>query len=94
MNSDDIEWDPAKAASNARMHGGVTFHDAAAALMDLYVQTWEERNAIGEQRLMAVGMDTKLRLLTVVYTLRGDKRRIISARKADASQRRDYERQF
>ena len=42
---------------------------------------------------MTLGMDSLGRLLVVVYTWRGDEVRLISARKADRSERRQYESQ-
>lgn len=94
MNSDDFEWDPVKAARNAVLHRGVTFQDAATALQDPYVITSEDCSARGEQRFVALGADAKDRLLNVIYTGRVGKQRIISAWKANSTQRKQYERQF
>lgn len=48
-------------------------------------------DASGEERFVILGMDAMGRLLVVVYTWRGDRIRIISARKATKSERRHYE---
>jgi uncharacterized DUF497 family protein len=37
-----------------------------------------------------VGMSARARLITVVYTLRGDNPRLISARKATAKEAKNY----
>jgi uncharacterized DUF497 family protein len=44
-----------------------------------------------EQRFIVIGMDHLWRLLVVVYTDRGDRVRLISARSATRSERRNYE---
>ncbi len=45
----------------------------------------------GEVRYVSMGIDVLGRLLVVVYTIRGDHIRFISARKADRFERRQYE---
>ena len=44
-----------------------------------------------EDRFVILGMSSKNRLLVVVHTERGDKIRIISARKATKKERKQYE---
>lgn len=78
----DIEWDPDKATSNLTKHG-VSFDEAATALLDPSALAQEDPAAESESRWVLIGMTAKARLLTVVYTLRPDDRlRLISARKA------------
>ena len=48
----------------------------------------EERD---EERFVIIGMDALGRLLVVVYTWRGDRVRLISARRATSRERRQYE---
>ena len=43
-----------------------------------------------EQRFITVGIDFLGRLLVVIYTYRGDKIRLISARKATRKESKDY----
>lgn len=88
-----IEFDPLKANENPDKHGGVTFEEAAPALLDPFALTHEDMDH-GEQRFVTLGMGGKRRLLLVVWTLRGDAIRIISAWKAKKPQRRRYESQF
>ncbi len=85
----DIEWDAAKAASNRKKHG-VDFADAATALNDELSLTMPDEGS-DEQRFVTLGMDATARLLVVVFTVRGDVMRLISARKATRSERRQYE---
>ena len=46
----------------------------------------------GEERFIGLWMDTLGRLLVVVYTFRGEKIRVISARPATPSERNTYQR--
>lgn len=90
----EIEFDPEKAATNSLNHGGVTFEEAKSVLLDPYVLTQEDTDAEGEQRFISLGMGGKERVLVAVWTLRGERIRIISAWKANQPQRRRYEKQF
>ena len=89
-----IEFDPDKAASNPLNHDGVTFLEAEPVLLDPYALTREDVDAQGEVRFVTLGMGAKGRILIVVWTLRGDNPRLISAWKANQPQRRRYEQQF
>ncbi len=82
------EWDPSKAALNRRKHG-VDFADAVPALEDEQAITVED-DRHEERRYVTLGLDPEGRLLVVVYTWRAGTIRIISARKADRGERRDY----
>ncbi|MDR1849387.1 MAG: BrnT family toxin [Zoogloeaceae bacterium] len=88
-----IEFDPAKAAANPANHDGVTFAEAAPVLLDPFALTHEDRDH-DEQRFVTLGMGGKGRLLVVVWTLRGETIRLISAWKAEKPQRKRYENQF
>ncbi len=89
-----IEFDPKKAEANPINHDGVTFDEAKPVLLDPYVLTKEDADAKGEQRLVSLGMGAQGRVLIVVWTLRGESIRLISAWKANQPQRRRYEEQF
>lgn len=89
-----IVWDPAKAAANPGAHDGVTFEEATPVLFDANALTHEDRDARGEHRFIALGMGGKGRLLVVVHTYRRDTIRIISAWRANTTQRKRYESQF
>lgn len=88
----DFEWDADKAALNLRKHG-VSFEDAARVFPDPNrIETFNGRDAYGEDRWKTVGLVEPV-LLAVVYTVRGedgDVIRLISARKADAHERAQY----
>jgi uncharacterized protein len=82
------EWDPAKAESNIKEHN-VDFADAAQVFDNPYLNV-EDTDAVGEQRFNALGVDSQGRLLVVTYTYRQDKKRLISAHKANRKQGRQY----
>ena len=83
------EWDPKKAASNLRKHK-VDFADAVTSFEDDFAITIDD-NEPEEKRFVTIGMDALARVLVVAYTWRGENIRIISARKAGAEERRQYE---
>ena len=89
-----IEFDPKKSEANPINHDGVTFDEAKPVLLDPYVLTKEDADAKGEQRFVSLGMGAQGRVLIVVWTLRGENIRLISAWKANQPQRRRYEEQF
>ena len=85
----ECEWDPAKARANLTKHG-IRFADAAAALEDDSALTIEEVD-LGEHRWVTLGADARAGVLVFVYTWRDDRVRLISARRATRSERRQYE---
>jgi len=85
----ELEWDSRKAVSNLRKHG-IDFADAAMALYDPLALTVPD-DSPSEGRFVTIGMDALGRLIVVVYTWRGERVHLISARKAMRSERRQYE---
>jgi uncharacterized DUF497 family protein len=87
-----FEWDPRKDILNRRKHG-VGFHEALTVFADPLGRIIEDpRHSDGEVRLALLGLSVRRRLLTVMFTERGDDRvRIISARRATRLERHDYE---
>ena len=88
----DYEWDPDKAAANLQKHG-IRLSYGVDVLEDLSALTREDTSAQGEQRWVSVGMDGLGRVLTVVYTYRGERIRLLSARRATRREREHYERE-
>ena len=85
----DFEFDPAKARSNLRKHG-VSFAHAEQAFRDNMAVTVEDPDAIVERRFVTLGMDALGRVLVVVHTPRGERTRVISARKASRGETEQY----
>jgi len=90
MDSDDkFEWDHNKAASNRAKHG-ISFDEAKGVFRDTYaIEELDNQEDYGEVRYILIGM-TEGKLLFVVYTERGEKIRLISARKADKDEQNEY----
>ena len=91
------EWDPEKARSNLRTHG-VPFEEAATVFRDILSSTiGDPLHSAEEDRFVTIGQSYAGRTLIVVHADRGERVRIISARRAGRRERRDYEeggRQF
>lgn len=85
---DNVEWDAAKADANLAKHG-IDFADAASALLDEQAVTRPDDYPL-EERYITIGIDALGRCLVVVYTWRGDRIRMISARKATRTEARLY----
>jgi hypothetical protein len=85
----DIEFDPAKARANLQKHK-VGFAHAEQALRDPMALTIEDPDAAGERRFVTLGMDALGRILVVVHTPRGERARLISARKASKGESERY----
>lgn len=92
MDAPRLEWDPAKAAENARKHQ-VSFPEAATVFEDeeaLLIP--DPEHSVGEERFVLLGLSAALRVLVVVHceVEAGHIIRLISARKADRGERRIY----
>jgi uncharacterized DUF497 family protein len=87
----EIEWDPAKAASNLKKHG-IRFSDVEPAFYDVHALSMADPFSVGEERFVLVGTDAVGRILAVSFTYRGENVRLISARRATASERSEYEK--
>ena len=89
MQDEDFEWDDDKAAQNWRDHG-VSFEMAREAFTDAFAVEWVDAGQDpSEERYAMIGM-VESRLLFVAYAMRGERIRIISARKAEPYERRKY----
>ena len=85
------EFDPKKDAANVKKHG-VSLAEGDGALNDPLALTVEDDLAEDEQRFVTIGMNAFGSLMVVVHTNRGNESRIISVRKADPKERRNYEK--
>ena len=85
-----FKHDPKKAAANLKKHG-VSFADAEGVLEDPLAVTVEDPDAKGERRFVTVGLGSAGELLVLVWTVRDDECRPISARRPTRKERRNYE---
>lgn len=89
MDDGEFSWDDVKALANVSKHG-VSFEAARAVFRDTFAIEWADASQDDpEPRFVTVGM-VENRLLLVAYTMRGQAIRIISARLAEAFERRRY----
>jgi uncharacterized protein len=89
--SGEFEWDPHKDRVNRLKHG-VGFDEACTVFDDPHALTIHDKeHSRNEDRYVIVGSSNAGRLLVVSHTDRGDRIRIISARRASPRERRRYE---
>lgn len=86
-----IAWDPKKADINRAKHG-IRFSDAEPVLFDSRAITVEDDASGNEKRFVTMGLDAVGRILVVVFCYRGEDIRLISARRANRTERRQYEK--
>ena len=92
MDSLEFEWDESKNISNQKKHG-VSFEEAKTIFLDELARLIPDPDGSeGEERFILMGVSSQSSLLTVCHCERGlDTIRIISARKADKQERKQYE---
>jgi len=84
-------WDDDKAVANQRKHS-VSFEEAQTVFDNPFaVIFYDEAHSDIERREIIVGHSARNRLLLVCFTERANSIRIISARRATAKERNDYE---
>lgn len=84
-----FEWDEAKREANLVKHG-IDFVDALEVFADpLRIERIDRHPEHREERHQVVGAVGD-QVVFVVYTLRGNARRMISARRASRNERRTY----
>lgn len=88
----EFEWNATKAAANLKKHG-ISFAEGATAFEDEFAMVVDDpTHSDDEPRQILIGYSEKSRLVFVSFIVRGANRiRLISVRKADAQERRDYE---
>ncbi|MBE5910645.1 BrnT family toxin [Pseudobutyrivibrio sp.] len=83
-----FEWDDEKEKINIRKHG-ISFSTAAFVFNDPNrLEYFDVNHSDFEDRYATIGMVGKV--LTVIYTIRGERYRIISARIATKAERSAY----
>ena len=91
-----FEWDPIKAKENLRKHR-IGFERAAEVFLDpMAISTFDEEHSEGEDRWVTPGKDTGGRVVILIHTFLEISAiecniRIISARRANKAEARQYE---
>ncbi len=93
MDSLNFEWDENKNISNQKKHDGVTFEEAKTVFSDELARLIPDPDhSVGEERFILMGLSSQLKLLLVSHCeVNSETIRIISARKADKLERKQYE---
>lgn len=81
-----FEWDDDKNTLNVEKHG-IEFEDVTEAFNDPSSFEYRSAGQHPEQRCVLIGM-VRARLIAVIYTIRGSRIRIISARAARREERK------
>lgn len=85
----EFEWNAAKARHNFRVHG-VSFPACSGVFLDPdRLEDADNREDYGEERFVTIGFASQV-LLAVVFTLREKRIRLISARKANRNEEKEY----
>lgn len=84
----DVEWDEDKREKNLEKHG-IDFVRAVKIFENPVLEWVDNREDYGEKRTIALGHASD-QFLVVVYTWRGENRRIISAWKAGRDEKEKY----
>jgi uncharacterized DUF497 family protein len=86
-----FEWDQNKSINNERKHK-VSFEEAKTIFYDEYARIIDDPDhSYLEERYIIQGVSNRNRFLIVSFIERGEKIRIISARKATKKERKQYE---
>jgi uncharacterized protein len=94
MNEIRFEWDERKNQQNIKKHR-VSFEEAQSVFYDENaIRYYDPDHSEHEDRFIMLGLSYKLRVLVVCHCFRQDDTviRIVSARKADKTECRDYTR--
>ena len=84
------EWDSGKATANLKKHQ-VAFAEAATVFLDPLAVTYQDPDhSEGEHRYVTVGESSRRRVILVAHLDRGDRIRIISARRATRKEAHEY----
>jgi uncharacterized protein len=84
----EFEWDENKRLANLAAHG-IDFEDAIAIWEGPVLEVPSAQSGHGEDRLLAIGL-CEDRVITVAFTWRARKRRLVSARAARKNERENY----
>ena len=88
------EWDAEKAGANFRKHK-VSFAEAASVFLDPMALTFSDPDhSDQEDREITIGLSSRQRVLFVSHCERGDRIRIISARRTTHKERLQYEQRI
>lgn len=87
-----FEWDKGNSDKSYLKHG-ISQNEAEQVFLDEYLFFQDDvKHSTEEERFIGTGKTTKSKILFTVFTIRGTKIRVISARIANQKERRLYEK--
>lgn len=90
MDNREFEWDNNKERINKEKHN-ITFSQGSEVFNYPRVTLVDNRKDYGKTRYIAIGRNKEYFFMTVVYTIRDDRIRIISARTTNKKERNIYD---
>ncbi len=87
-----FEWDEEKKLQNATNHG-LSFEDAELVFNGPCLTFQDTRIEYQEERFITIGF-LERRMVVIAHTPRGDNTRIISMRKANSREQKNYQKRF
>lgn len=86
-----FEWDKGNTDKSYQKHG-ITPNESEEIFLDENLKVVKDlKHSQTEERFIALGKTFKRKFLFVVFTIRKNKIRVVSARKANPKERRKYE---
>ena len=85
MDESDFEWDETKRRENLRKHG-IDFREVYRLFWNATLEDYDWEHSESEERYKVLGLLGE-EVTFCVYTERGQKRRIVTARKATGAER-------
>ena len=95
MSDLSFSWDPEKDLINQKKHSGIGFEEAKTVFYDDYARLiFDPIHSQDENRFIILGFSQKPRMLVVCHCYRENETviRIISARKANSGEEKEYDR--
>ena len=87
----DFEWNEEKAEKNKKKHA-ISFEEAKSVFDDVFAYIFDdELHSFEEDRFYIIGYSQSNKLITISYTERNNKIRLISARLSNKHERKNYE---
>ncbi len=88
-----FDWDQWNREKNEKRHGVTTMECEQAFFNKPLIISHDEKHSQEEMRYFSLGKTHAKRLLTIVFTLRNGKVRVISARPMSRKERKLYEKE-
>lgn len=85
----EFEWDEYN-RTKVRLRHNITPEEAEQPFLNYHLIVFDERHSTTERRYQLLGATNTDRILFIVFTIRGSKIRIISARSANKKERSNY----